>query len=58
MGTKKMSGRARLPPGEPCKASQRNTRRAGPKQIRMAPGWRRVIPYAGKIALASTAATS
>ena len=35
-----MSGRARLPGGEPRKASQRNTRRAAPVTIRVAPTWR------------------
>lgn len=35
-----MSGRARLPGGEPRKASQRNTRRAGPTPLRIAPAWR------------------
>ena len=35
-----MSGRARLPGGEPRKASQRNTRRAGPIPARIAPIWR------------------
>ena len=35
-----MSGRARLPGGEPRKASQRNTRRAAPIPVRVAPTWR------------------
>lgn len=35
-----MSGRARLPGGEPRKASQRNTRRAGQSPTRIAPVWR------------------
>ena len=34
-----MSGRARLPGGEPRKASQRNSRRAGPVSVRIAPTW-------------------
>jgi hypothetical protein len=29
-----------LPGGDPRKASQRNARRAAPKQIRMSPNWR------------------
>lgn len=35
-----MSGRARLPAGEPRKASQRNARRAAPKTISISPSWR------------------
>jgi hypothetical protein len=35
-----MSGRARLPGGEPRKASQRNTRRAGAAPIRITPTYR------------------
>lgn len=35
-----MSGRQRLPSGEPRKASQRNTRRATPVAARIAPSWR------------------
>ena len=35
-----MSGRQRLPGGEPRKASQRNTRRAVPIVIRLGPTWR------------------
>ena len=35
-----MSGRARLPGGEPRKASQRNTRRAGQAPTRIAPSWK------------------
>ena len=35
-----MSGRQRLPGGEPRKASQRNTRRAGPIAARITPPWR------------------
>jgi hypothetical protein len=34
-----MSGRARLPGGEPRKASQRNTRRAEPIPTRITPAW-------------------
>ena len=34
-----MSGRARLPAGEPRKASQRNTRRAVPTSSKIAPTW-------------------
>jgi hypothetical protein len=34
-----MSGRARLPAGEPRKASQRNTRRAAPTTVRTTPSW-------------------
>jgi hypothetical protein len=34
-----MSGRARLPGGEPRKASQRKTRRASPVPARIAPSW-------------------
>ena len=35
-----MSGRARLPGGEPRKASQRNTRRAGAMPARITPAFR------------------
>jgi len=35
-----MSGRARLPGGEPRKASQRNTRRAAPVNVRVMPSFR------------------
>jgi hypothetical protein len=35
-----MSGRARLPGGEPRKASQKRTRRAGPPPSRIMPKWR------------------
>jgi len=35
-----MSGRARLPAGEPRKASQRNARPAAPKTISISPTWR------------------
>ena len=35
-----MSGRARLPGGEPRKASQRTTRRAGENPARIAPIWK------------------
>jgi len=35
-----MSGRARLPGGEPRKASQRNTRRAGQSPPRIARVWK------------------
>jgi hypothetical protein len=35
-----MSGRARLPGGEPRKASQRNTRRASAIAARITPVWR------------------
>jgi hypothetical protein len=35
-----MSGRQRLPGGEPRKASQRNTRRATPPPSRIDPHWR------------------
>ena len=35
-----MSGRARLPGGEPRKASQRNSRRAGPAPTRVVPAFR------------------
>jgi hypothetical protein len=35
-----MSGRARLPGGEPRKASQRNTRRASVIPARITPTWR------------------
>jgi hypothetical protein len=35
-----MSGRARLPSGEPRKASQRRTRRATPAPTTIEPSWR------------------
>ena len=35
-----MTGRSRLPGGEPRKASQRNTRRTGPTTARAVPNWR------------------
>ena len=35
-----MSGRARLPGGEPRKASQRNSRRAAQSPTRIAPNWK------------------
>jgi hypothetical protein len=35
-----MSGRARLPAGEPRKASQRNSRRAAPITAKITPVWR------------------
>jgi hypothetical protein len=35
-----MSGRQRLPAGEPRKASQRRTRRAAPLQSRISRAWR------------------
>jgi hypothetical protein len=35
-----MTGRTRLPGGEPRKASQKRTRRAGPSPTRMMPQWR------------------
>ena len=35
-----MSGKQRLPAGEPRKASQRNTRPAAPAAVRIAPKWR------------------
>lgn len=35
-----MSGRARLPGGEPRKASQRNARRATAAPIKVTPSWR------------------
>jgi hypothetical protein len=35
-----MSGRARLPGGEPRKASQRNSRRVGAVPTRISPVWR------------------
>jgi hypothetical protein len=35
-----MSGRQRLPAGEPRKASQRNTRRASPIAFWISPNWR------------------
>lgn len=35
-----MSGKQRLPAGEPPKVSQRNTRRAGPITAKVSPVWR------------------
>ena len=35
-----MSGRARLPAGEPRKASQRRARRAAPSKVSVDPVWR------------------
>lgn len=35
-----MTGRSRLPGGEPRKASQRNTRPAAQRALRIAPTWR------------------
>jgi hypothetical protein len=35
-----MTGRNRLPGGEPRKASQKRTRRAGPPATRLTPLWR------------------
>jgi hypothetical protein len=35
-----MSGKARLPAGEPRKASQRNSRRAAPITAKITPVWR------------------
>ena len=35
-----MSGRQRLPAGEPRKASQRNARRPARPSLRVAPSWR------------------
>jgi hypothetical protein len=35
-----MTGRNRLPGGEPRKASQKRTRRAGPPATRLTPQWR------------------
>jgi hypothetical protein len=35
-----MSGRARLPGGQPRKASQKRTRRAGAIAVRISPEWR------------------
>ena len=43
-----MSGRARLPGGEPRKASQRNTRRAAPIPARVTPIWRAGDPVRWK----------
>ena len=44
-----MSGRQRLPGGEPRKPSQRNSRRAAPISIRIAPTWRPgdAVPWQG-----------
>ena len=35
-----MSGRARLPGGEPRKPNQRNSRRGVPNAVRLTPAWR------------------
>jgi len=35
-----MSGRTRLPGGQPRKASQKRTRRAAPTRVRITPQWR------------------
>jgi hypothetical protein len=43
-----MSGRSRLPGGEPRKASQRNTRRAGAIPARIAPVFRTGDPVRWK----------
>ena len=43
-----MSGRARLPGGQPRKASQRNTRRAAPKIVSITPTWRAGQPVQWK----------
>ena len=43
-----MSGRARLPGGEPRKASQRNTRRASAAATRVTPTWRAGQPVQWK----------
>ena len=39
-GAGTLSGRARLPGGEPRKASQRNSRRAAQSPTRAAPNWK------------------
>jgi hypothetical protein len=39
-GEDEMSGRARLPAGEPRKASQRRSRRAAPSKVSVTPAWR------------------
>lgn len=43
-----MSGRARLPGGEPRKASQRNTRRAAAAPVRITPTYRSGDPVRWK----------
>jgi hypothetical protein len=43
-----MSGRARLPGGEPRKASQRNTRRAVSPAAKATPVWRASMPVLWK----------
>ena len=43
-----MSGRARLPGGQPRKASQRNSRRAAPITVRVTPTWRAGQPVQWK----------
>ena len=43
-----MSGRSRLPGGEPRKASQRNSRRAGAPPIRITPSYRTGDPVRWK----------
>ena len=35
-----MTGRSRLPGGEPRRASQKRTRRAEPIQVQISPSWR------------------
>ena len=43
-----MTGRSRLPGGEPRKASQRNSRRAGAAPQKIAPVWRASMPVLWK----------
>jgi hypothetical protein len=43
-----MTGRARLPGGEPRKASQRNTRPAAPKTVQVTLAWRASMPVLWK----------
>jgi hypothetical protein len=45
-----MSGKQRLPAGAPRKASQRNTRRAGPITAKITPIWRagEAVDWKGK----------
>ena len=43
-----MTGRSRLPGGEPRKASQRNSRRASAAPQRIAPVWRASMPVLWK----------
>ena len=43
-----MTGRTRLPGGEPRKASQRNTRRAARITTRISPVWRASMPVLWK----------